>query len=200
MHAGKDLDTGVMNTVVTGVGGQGVVSASDIIAAVALRAGLDVKKSDVHGMAQRGGAVTSFVRYGATVYSPIIEQGTADVLIALEELEALRGAALLKDDGTVILSDFHTPPPDVALGFKPYPEHIREQLLAIKPGATCHHAGVYEMLRRYPGSSINMFLLGLYARFQPFEKMIWLDAMTEKFKKPEMAIKSFLYGYTKEMV
>ncbi len=199
MNPEQHRDTGVVNIVVTGIGGQGVVSATDVIASVALHAGFDVKKSDVHGMAQRGGAVMSFVRYGGKVYSPIIEQGTADVLIALEELEALRGAALLKDNGIVILSDFHTPPPDVALGFKPYPGHIQEQLMEMKPGITCRRAGVNEMLSRYPGYSINMFLLGLFARFQPSEKMVWLDAMNEKFKKPELAIKSFLYGYTKEM-
>ncbi len=188
----------LISTVVTGVGGQGVVSATDIIASVALNAGLDVKKSDVHGMAQRGGAVTSFVRYGGRIYSPIIEQDTADFLIALEELEALRGIGFVKDKGVVILSDFHTPPPDVALGFKEYPKHIQDQLMKIKPGIRCYKADVNTMLKQHPGYSINMFLLGLYARFQSYEEVLWCAAIKERFKKSEKAMESFLYGYEKE--
>ncbi len=186
------------STVVTGVGGQGVVSATDIISIVALKAGYEVKKSDVHGMAQRGGAVTSFVRYGNKVYSPIIEQGTADYLIALEEMEALRGIVFLKDNGTVILSDFHTPPPDVALGYKKYPEHIQEQLKAIKPAVKCYRAGVIDVLKQHPTYSINMFLLGIYAYFQSYEKMLWLEAIRQRFKRSDRAIESFLYGYEKQ--
>ncbi len=184
----------LISTVVTGVGGQGIVSATDIIAAVALNAGLDVKKSDVHGMAQRGGAVVSFVRYGDRVFSPIIERGTADYLIALEELEALRGIAYLKDTGTVILSNLHSPPPEVALGYKSYPEHIDEQLVKIKPGIHCSKADVKGMLKQHPAYSINMFLLGIYAGFQSFEKMLWLDAIKNRFQKPGNATESFLYG------
>ncbi len=188
-----------VNTVVTGVGGQGVVSATDIISIVALTAGYDVKKSDVHGMAQRGGAVTSFVRYGEKVYSPIIEQGTADFLIALEEMEALRGINFLKENGTVILSDFHTPPPDVALGFKRYPGHIQEVLRKMKPAVKCYRPGVVSMLEEHPGYSINVFLLGIYARFQSYEKMVWLEAIRQRFKRPDKAIESFLYGYEKQV-
>jgi indolepyruvate ferredoxin oxidoreductase beta subunit len=189
----------LINTVITGVGGQGVVSATDIISIVAVNAGYDVKKSDVHGMAQRGGAVTSFVRYGEKVYSPIIEQGTADYLIALEEMEALRGVSFLKDNGIVILSNYHTPPPDVALGYKSYPEHIQDELKRIKPAIKYYRADVANMLKQNPDYSINMFLLGLYAYFQSYEKILWLEAIGQRFKKPDKAIESFLYGYEKHI-
>ena len=184
-----------VNTVVTGVGGQGVVSATDIISIAALKSGFDVKKSDVHGMAQRGGAVMSFVRYGEKIYSPIIEQGTADFLIALEEMEALRGIVFLRDNGTVILSDYHTPPPDVALGFQRYPGHIEETLRKMKPGVHCYRTGIVPLLEEHPDYSVNMFLLGIYARFQSYEKMLWLEAIRQRFKKPDSAIKSFLHGF-----
>lgn len=184
-----------VSTIVTGIGGQGVVSATDIIAGVALASGLDVKKSDVHGMAQRGGAVVSFVRYGDKVFSPIIGRGTADFLIALEELEALRGIAYLRDTGTVILSNLHSPPPEVALGYKEYPEHIDEQILKIKPGITCRRADAQGMLRQHPAYSVNMYLLGIYAGFQPYEKTLWLETIKQRFKKYGKAVESFLYGY-----
>ncbi len=189
----------MVNIVVTGVGGQGVVSATDIISIVALKAGYDVKKSDVHGMAQRGGAVTSFVRYGDKVYSPIIEQGTADYLISLEEMEALRGIGFLKDNGMVILSNYHMPPPDVALGYKSYPERIQDELKRIKPAVKFYGADVVTMMKQNPDYSINMFLLGIYAYFQSYEKMLWLEAIRQRFKRPDRAIESFLYGYEKHI-
>lgn len=185
----------VINIVVTGVGGQGVVSATDIIALFALNAGYDVKKSDVHGMAQRGGAVISFVRYGEKVYSPIVEEGYADYIIALEEMEALRGVRFLKKNGIIILSNFHTPPPDVALGYKEYPAHIIDDIKQSKPSAKCYLTDVKNMLKQYPQYSVNMYLLGIYARDQSYEQSLWIEAIKERFKKPENAIESFLYGY-----
>ncbi|MCL4558443.1 MAG: 2-oxoacid:acceptor oxidoreductase family protein [Deltaproteobacteria bacterium] len=191
------MDRMVTSTVVTGVGGQGVVSAADVVASVAFDAGLDVKKSDIHGMAQRGGTVVSFVRCGEKIYSPIVEQGTADFLIALEELEALRGIGFLKDRGVVILPNFRIPPPEVALGYRAYPGNIEGRLLEIRPGIECHEADVKGMLKQHPGYSINMFSLGIYARFLPYEKAVWLDAIRQRFKKHDTAIDSFLYGYAR---
>ncbi|MGB9736012.1 MAG: 2-oxoacid:acceptor oxidoreductase family protein [bacterium] len=185
----------VISIVVTGVGGQGVVSATDIISIFALNAGYDVKKSDVHGMAQRGGAVISFVRYGEKVYSPIVEQGTADYVIALEELEALRGLRYLKKNGVVILSNFHTPPPDVALGFKEYPVNIQQSIKDVKPDAKLYLVDSTNMLKQYPTYSVNMHMLGIYACLQSYEKGLWIDAIKQRFKRPDKAIESFLYGY-----
>jgi len=185
----------IINIVVTGVGGQGVVSATDIISMFALSAGYDVKKSDVHGMAQRGGAVVSFVRYGEKIYSPVVEEGHADYLIALEEMEVLRGIRFLKDDGIIILSNFHTPPPDVALGYKEYPVNIIEDIKKNKPYSKCYLADVENMLKQYPQYSINMYLLGIFARALSYEQALWINAIKQRFKKPDNAIESFLYGY-----
>lgn len=184
-----------INIVVTGVGGQGVVSATDVISLFALKAGYDVKKSDVHGMAQRGGAVISFVRYGERIYSPIVEQNTADYIIALEELEAIREINFLKSNGIIIVSNFHTPPPEVALGFKEYPINIVESIKGIKPNVRAYFADAISMLKKYPMYSVNMYMLGIYACLQSYEKTLWMDAIKERFKNPDNAIKSFLYGY-----
>lgn len=107
-----------------GVGGQGIILASDILAESLMSAGFDVKKSEVHGMAQRGGSVTSHVRFGKKVYSPLIEMGEADILYCLEMLESLRAIDFLHKDSLVILNDYRLNPPSVSLGIDQYPEGI----------------------------------------------------------------------------
>ncbi len=113
-----------------GVGGQGIVTASDILADVGLRAGYDVKKSEVHGMAQRGGAVTSHVRFGRRVYAPLIGRGQADFLVAFELLEALRWAHYLHPEGIALVNVQRLPPLAVTSGQARYPEleEVRQEL------------------------------------------------------------------------
>jgi indolepyruvate ferredoxin oxidoreductase beta subunit len=106
----------IRNVLIAGVGGQGVLLVSEILAEVCMDAGYDVKKSEVHGMAQRGGSVVSHVRYGTKVYSPLIEMGTAHVLLALEELEALRWVNYLHPDAVVIVNRQQIKPLPVAVG------------------------------------------------------------------------------------
>ncbi len=103
------------SVLIAGVGGQGVLLASDLLAAVCLGAGLDVKKSEVHGMAQRGGIVISHVRFGPTVHSPLVEEGQADALVALEWAESLRWSAFLRPGGALVVDPAQIVPP-VALG------------------------------------------------------------------------------------
>jgi indolepyruvate ferredoxin oxidoreductase beta subunit len=110
-----------MNVVVCGVGGQGVLLASEVLAQAALRSGFDVKKSEVHGMAQRGGSVVSHVRYGQKVYSPLIPDMRADVVLALEELEALRSAHMVGTDGCVVVNELELAPSGVLTGEEKYP-------------------------------------------------------------------------------
>ena len=105
-----------MNILVCGVGGQGVVLFSNIISDLALTAGLDVKKSEVHGMAQRGGSVTSHIRYAPKVFSPLIEEGTADVIVAFEMLEALRFSYFLSPNGRLIYDTHRIDPLPVSIG------------------------------------------------------------------------------------
>ncbi|MBO5389519.1 MAG: indolepyruvate oxidoreductase subunit beta, partial [Lachnospiraceae bacterium] len=119
-----------VNIMIVGVGGQGTLLASRILGNITTSAGYDVKISEVHGMAQRGGSVVTFVRYGENVAEPIVEEGQADILIAFERLEALRYAHFLKKDGTIIINDQRIDPMTVVTGAMEYPENIIEDLSA----------------------------------------------------------------------
>lgn len=116
------------NIMIVGVGGQGTLLTSRILGKLAIGAGFDVKLSEVHGMAQRGGSVVTFVRYGEKVAEPIVEEGQADVLIAFERLEALRYLHFLKKDGVVIVNDWRIDPITVVTGVAQYPKGIIDRL------------------------------------------------------------------------
>lgn len=116
------------NILFSGVGGQGILLASELTAASLLTAGFDVKKSEVHGMAQRGGSVTAHLRYGTRVYSPLIEPGCADIQMAFEMMEAVRYLPYLHQDSTVIVNTQHILPPSVATGKAIYPENVLDEL------------------------------------------------------------------------
>jgi len=116
------------NILLVGVGGQGVLLVSTIIADAAIRSGLDVKTNEVHGMAQRGGSVLAQVRFGEKVYSPLVWEGTADILLSLEESEALRYAHFLKKDGLAVVSTQRIIPVTVSSGKAQYPADIEERL------------------------------------------------------------------------
>jgi indolepyruvate ferredoxin oxidoreductase beta subunit len=109
------MNNSTHSILLAGVGGQGILRASDILSLVMIEAGYDAKKSEVHGMAQRGGSVTSHVRYGQKVYSPIAKKGDVDILVSFEKLETLRYLDYLKPDGKVIINDEEIYPPSVNL-------------------------------------------------------------------------------------
>ncbi len=121
------------NIFLAGVGGQGILLASEILGEAFLRGGYDVKKSEVHGMAQRGGAVTTHLRFGPKVFSPLIEPGTADLLIAFEKMEALRFIHYLAPDGVAVVNVQEIPPAPVSSGQERYPERIEERLREVTP-------------------------------------------------------------------
>jgi indolepyruvate ferredoxin oxidoreductase beta subunit len=112
------------NIFLSGVGGQGTILASNILGQVMLNAGYDVKKAEVHGMAQRGGDVTTHFRFGKKVYSPLIKEGDVDFLVSFELLEALRYIDWIKPDGRIILNNHSILPPTVSLGKMDYPKDI----------------------------------------------------------------------------
>ncbi len=124
-----------INFVLVGVGGQGTLLASDILAELGLRLGFDVKKAEVHGMSQRGGSVTSHLRWAPHVFSPIIPAGEADILLAFEKLEAVRFIGQLKPNGLVLVNDYAIEPLSVQTGGIPYPEdeEIRRRLEQVTP-------------------------------------------------------------------
>ena len=120
------MDQSATNILVSGVGGQGVILASDIMSEVFMEAGYDVKKSEVHGMAMRGGIVTSHFRFGKKVYSPLIKEGEVDILFAFEQLEGLRWINYLRPTGKIVMNDHKVNPPAVNLGEMEYPKGIPE--------------------------------------------------------------------------
>jgi len=119
------------NILIVGVGGQGTLLSSRIVAQVAVQMGYDVKVSEVHGMAQRGGSVVTQVRYGEKIYSPIIKRGDADVILAFEKIEAARWLDYLKPDGLVIINNERVNPLPVMSGKAKYPDDIHEKVAAL---------------------------------------------------------------------
>ena len=147
-----------------GVGGQGILRASDILCRVFMAAGLDVKKSEVHGMAQRGGCVTSHVRYGEKVHSPLAKKNDIDILVSFEKMDTLRYLDYVKETGTVIINTEEIYPPAVNLGEAPYPANVAEMVRRFFPkvkDGRCRGAGPSgrEYPRRQYGPSGSAFLL-----------------------------------------
>ena len=182
---------------VVGVGGQGTLLTSRIIGKCALEAGFDVKLSEVHGMAQRGGSVVTFVRYGEKVYEPVVEEGEVDVLISFERLEALRYAHFLKKDGARIVNDTRIDPMTVVIGAKTYPEGIIEGLssehkvYAINGGEIASALGNSKVL--------NSVVLGLAAKYIGFSEEEWIAVLknTVPPKTVDVNVAAFKAGYEK---
>ena len=120
----------IKNILLVGVGGQGILLASEILSEAAMLAGFDVKKSEIHGMSQRGGSVVSHVRYGTEVFSPIVPEGEGDILFGFELMETMRSLPLLKPGGTVVANDLHISPPSVLMGQETYPAGLAERIKA----------------------------------------------------------------------
>ena len=154
----------VTNILTVGVGGQGVILASDIIAAVMMRAGYDVKKSEVHGMAQRGGSVTSHVRFGPKVYSPIIRKGEVDILFSFELLETLRYLDFLKILSVILVNNQKILPPSVTLGKDVYPDNIPGRLQARYPRFTLVNA-LEAAQEAGNAKAVNIALIGALSDF-----------------------------------
>jgi indolepyruvate ferredoxin oxidoreductase beta subunit len=117
----------ITNVLLVGVGGQGILLASEILSEAAMLAGFDVKKSEIHGMSQRGGSVVSHVRYGTEVFSPIVPEGEGDILFGFELMETVRSLPLLKPGGTVVANDLQISPPSVLMGQETYPAGLVER-------------------------------------------------------------------------
>ena len=118
----------IKNILLVGVGGQGILLASEILSEAAMLAGFDVKKSEIHGMSQRGGSVVSHVRYGTEVFSPIVPEGEGDILFGFELMETVRSLPLLRPDGTVVANDLQISPPSVLMGQETYPAGLADRI------------------------------------------------------------------------
>jgi indolepyruvate ferredoxin oxidoreductase, beta subunit len=183
------------NIMIVGVGGQGTLLTSRILGGLAIHAGYDVKLSEVHGMAQRGGSVVTFVRYGEEVAEPIVEEGQADVLIAFERLEALRYLHFLKADGVLIVNDHRIDPITVVTGVAKYPENILDTL---GEGHPVFSVDAMEEAKKLGNSKVfNVIVLGVAAQHMDFTKEDWLTVIEQTVppKMIEMNKKAFQMGY-----
>ncbi len=159
-----------------GVGGQGALLASEVLGEAFLLSGHDVKKSEVHGMAQRGGAVTTHLRFGPKVYSPLIEPGKADLLIAFEKIEGLRFAHYLRPGGVLLVNAQEILPPSVATGGERYPEDATERLAAVT-GRFYLVDALAAALAMREVRAVNMVMVGAASRFLPLPESVYGKAL-----------------------
>jgi len=173
------MDNKVTNILIVGVGGQGTILASRILSYLALGEGYDVKVSEIHGMAQRGGSVVTQVRMGKKVCSPLIAEGQADIILAFERLEALRWMHYLKKAGAMIISDQAIEPVPVLMGLQEYPANIVERI----KGKVSDTVAIDALsLARKCGNdkASNVVLMGVLAKKMGFAKDKCIKALEEK--------------------
>ncbi len=183
------------NILFTGVGGQGILLASEITAYSLLAAGFDAKKSEVHGMAQRGGSVTAQLRYGAKVYSPLIEPGKADIMVAFEMMEAARYLPYLHRGSQVVVNTQKILPPAVATGQTTYPENVLDTLakhdIAVTPVDALDVARAVGEVR-----TVNVVMVGAMSAFLPIDPSGCIEVIEkrvpERFR--EVNLKAFEEG------
>ena len=184
-----------MKIMIVGVGGQGTLLASRILGNAVTEAGFDVKLSEVHGMSQRGGSVVTYVKFGKKVYSPIIDKGEADIILAFECLEAYRALPWLKKGGKMIVNDQKINPMPVIIGAAEYPEDIIEKLTSVCDVA---HINALDMAEK-AGSikAVNVVLIGVMAKNTdiPYEKWVSAVKNTVPEKFVEINLKAFDEGY-----
>lgn len=185
----------VKSILLAGVGGQGILRASDTLCLAFMASGLDVKKSEVHGMAQRGGCVTSHVRYGQKVYSPIAKKGDVDILVSFEKLEALRYLDYLKPQATIIINEEEIYPPSVNFGDAKYPENIYDRVsLHFK---TVKMINALDLARKAGNiRAVNTVLLGVLSTFLDLKSDLWEKVLQEAFplKSLKANLKAFNLG------
>ena len=183
------------NILFCGVGGQGILLASEVTAYSLLAAGMDVRKSEVHGMAQRGGSVTAHLRYGSKVYSPLISPGEADIVVAFEMLEAVRYLPYMHNDSKVIVNTHKIYPPAVATGKMTYPENVLDEL-------TSRDIHVKELdafeIARSVGEvrAVNIVMVGVLSTYLPVNEQVYIDVMNERIPERfrDVNIRAFQEG------
>ena len=185
-----------LNIMIVGVGGQGTLLASRLLGKVAQKQGYDVKVSEIHGMSQRGGSVVTYVKMGRKVYSPVIEKGEADFLLAFEKLEALRWIDYLKKDGTVVLNDQEIDPMPVITGSTAYPEGIIDKLAGA--GARVRSIDALGIAMECGNiKAVNIVLIGLLAGTSSIAKDVWLESLKEAVPQKflDVNVRTFDAGY-----
>ena len=183
------------NIMIVGVGGQGTLLASRILGNVAIKLGYDVKVSEVHGMSQRGGSVVTYVKYGDNVYSPIIDKGEADIILAFELLEAYRALPYLKDKGTIVVNTQAIDPMPVITGAAKYPENILNKL---EEKVNVVSFDAIDMAKSLGNIKVaNVCLIGRMAKNMDVPYETWIEVIKETVpsKFMELNIKAFDTAY-----
>lgn len=178
---------GITNILVVGIGGQGIMTAAEMLARTALSRGYDVKKTEVAGMAQRGGVVSSHVRFGAKVYSPQIDPGEADLLIGFEAAEALRWLPWLRPTGVAMVNTLRIAPPVVSVGLYDYPTDPIAELVAAGIQVHAFDAGAIADELGNP-KLVNTIMLGAISDYLPFPADVLKECIVEGFRayKPKL--------------
>lgn len=172
------MENSTKNVLIVGVGGQGVILASNILSEVAMASGFDVKKNEAHGQSQRGGTVPSHVRFGKKVYSPVIGRGEADVVLAFEELEGLRFAHFLRRDGKLILNRQRIYPPRVTSGIDRYPEDVTSILR--ENGIEVVDVEALVVANRLGNPlAVSTILLGVLSNYLDFSVRRWKEVISK---------------------
>lgn len=188
----------IKSLIIAGVGGQGILLAADIFSKVLTKKGFDVKTSEVHGMSQRGGDIISTIRWGEKVYSPLIGKNSADYILALEKLEAMRNLPYLKSEGTIIVNNYQLNPLPVSSGLAAYPDNITEFLKS-------QVNNVFEIdafdaaLKLGNARVMNIIILGGLAGITGIKEDIWLEIIESSIpqKYIQINIEAFKSGYSK---
>lgn len=189
------MENKVNNILLAGVGGQGTLLASEVLSEVFMLGGYDVKKSEIHGMSQRGGSVTSHVRFGSKVYSPIIPEGQADFLFGFELLETLRCLPMLRPGATVVVNDLKIIPAPVAMGQEAYPADIPAKIAASFPDTVVVN-GMELAIQAGNVRTVNIALLGALSRRLDLAEQYWHQALTRQVPERFLAenLKAFALG------
>lgn len=184
------------NILIVGVAGQGTLLTSKVLGNLALNLGKDVKLSEVHGMAQRGGSVVTHVKFGDRVYSPLVEVGEADIIMAFEKLEALRWIQYLKADGELIVNNQSIKPMPVITGSQKYPDRIIDKLKKLTN--KIHTVDALSVAREIGNIRIvNTVLVGVLAKKMDIAKKYWINTLknTVPEKTIDINLKAFEIGY-----
>lgn len=182
------------SVLLVGVGGQGTILASKLLTIGLMESGYDVRMSEIHGMSQRGGSVSSQVRYGDKVYSPVIEKGGADILVSFEKMEALRWLDYLKDNGKIIVNDYQINSMPILNGKAEYKgNEISEELLGV--GAKLINASKSAIELGNP-KTMNIILLGSLVKSMNLEHIDWNQIISDNVKKEfvDINIEAFKVG------
>jgi len=185
----------VTNIVLVGVGGQGILLAAEILSETFMLAGFDVKKSEIHGMSQRGGSVVSHVRYGKEVFSPMVPEGDGDILFGFELMESYRSLSLLKPGGTVVVNDLCIAPPSVLIGQEQYPADMALKIQEQFPDCLLVD-GQNLAIQAGNARAANTVLLGAVSKRLDIEEKFWLEAIEKMVPKKALAVnlKAFEVG------